>query len=356
MSQSVTAAIAGTGRYLPDRSIDNRELVAREDVRANFDVERARNSLRGHDGREDLSDADVFDRWTRQVTGIEARRMLLPETGLTTEDMCARAAGHALTAAGMEAGDLDMIYVASLTCADEVPNAACTVADRLGVPKIGGFTINAACAGFVYALATAWTGIASGWIRNALVVSGDTLSRFVDWTDMRTAVLFGDGAGAAVLTRDETGERGVLGRPVCAGEFDREPLYMIGQGWETEDEPEPKLHMSGGPRILRNAIHTMARAAGEALESGGLTWSDVDIVIPHQANLRITLGLEKHLDLPRGRVIHNIQRYGNMSASTVGVTLDEVLRGEHGEIPRPATIVLTAIGGGYTTAASVIRV
>jgi 3-oxoacyl-[acyl-carrier-protein] synthase-3 len=130
----------------------------------------------------------------------------------------------------------------------------------------------------------------------------------------------------------------------------------VGQGWETEGEPNPKLHMIGGPRILRNAILTMAGAAERAVASADLDWDDVDIVIPHQANLRITQGLEKHLALARGRVIHNIGRYGNMSASTVGVTLDEVVRGMHGPVPEPATVVLTAIGGGYTTAAAVVRI
>ncbi len=141
-----------------------------------------------------------------------------------------------------------------------------------------------------------------------------------------------------------------------SGEFARDPLFMVGQGWETEDEPFPRLHMDGGPRILRNAIVKMAEVGEAALDSAGLGWGDVDIVIPHQANLRITHGLEKQLELPKGRVIHNIEDYGNMSASTVALTLDEVLRGRHGEVPDPAIVVLTAIGGGYTMGAIVLRV
>lgn len=353
MSSSVTAEIVGTGSYLPETSVDNFDLYAMDDLRSSFDMDRARSSIRV-DG-ETLSDEDVFDRWARQVTGIRARRILAPESGTTTEDMCAAAATRALDAAGLAATDVDILYLASLTCSDEVPNGACTVADRIGAPQLGGFVFNAACAGFVYGLANAWSAIVSGMAETVLVVSGDTLSRFVDYSDVKTAVVFGDGAGAAVLTRTE-GDRGILGRPVMSGQFDRHPLYLVGQGWETDDELFPKLHMEGGPRILRNAINTMVGAGEEALESAGIGWEDVDVVIPHQANLRITKGIEKQLDLDRGRVIHNIADYGNMSASTVAVTLDEAVRGKHGELPDPATLVLSAIGGGYTVAATALRV
>lgn len=356
MPRPVTTRISGTGRYLPETTIDNFQLFARDDVRAAFDVERARASLRHAEDAEELSPEDVFDGWVRQVTGIEERRVLDPAvTGLTTEHMCAEAAKRALEDAGLEPQDVDLLYVASLTCSDIVPNGACTVADMLGVPTLGGYTFNAACAGFVYGLASAWAAIGSGFAETVLVVSGDTLTTLVDYSDLNTAVVFGDGAGAAVLTA-AGGDRGFLGRPSMYGEFDRAPLYLVGQGWETRDEPNPRLHMVGGARILRNAILTMAGAAEEAVTSAGLGWDDVDIVIPHQANLRITRGLEKHLGLSRGRVVHNIQRYGNMSASTVGVTLDEVLRGRHGPVPAPATFVLTAIGGGYTTAAVTVRI
>ncbi len=129
----------------------------------------------------------------------------------------------------------------------------------------------------------------------------------------------------------------------------------MGQGWETADESHPKLRMAGGPRILRRAIQNMVNIASRALESAGRGWDDVDLVIPHQANLRITKGIEKQLALQSGRVLHTIENYGNLSASTVAVTLDEALRGVHGPLPDPATIVLTSIGGGYTSAAAVIE-
>lgn len=354
MTLPTTATLAGTGSYLPETRLDNYGLYAIDSIRESFDVERARHALRDVEDPAALSPEEVFDRWARQVTGIASRCVLTPESGLTTEDMCAAAGRRALEAAGMQAADLDLVLVASLTGAEEVPNQACTVASRLGAPRLGGYTLNAACAGFVYAVAAGWAAIRSGLARHVLAVSGDALTRVTDYADPKTAVVFGDGAGAAVLVPSD-GEEGILGVPVLGGEYAREPLYLVGQGWQMPEEPDPKIHMEGGPRILRNAIVSMAEIAGQALESAGRRWSEVDVVIPHQANLRITTGLEKHLTLERGRVVHNISDRGNMSASTVGVTLDEVLRGRHGELPDPALLVLTAIGGGYTTAATVIR-
>lgn len=350
----LTARIAGSGSYLPPKKVDNLELFGRESIRRNFDVERARASLRDAEELDDLSPAEVFDRWSVQVTGIRERRILERETGLTTEDMCAEAGRRALEMAGMEAGELDQLLVASLTPSEEVPNTACTVASELGVPHLGGYTLNAACAGFIYAVASAYAMIRSGVARNVLAISGDTLSRVTDYSDPKTAVLFGDGAGAVVLVPSRDGA-GILGPPFLTGEYDRDPLWLVGQGWESEDEPVPKLHMVGGPKILRQAIHSMADVASRALERSRRGWEEVDVVIPHQANLRITRGLEKMLKLEKGRVIHTIERYGNLSASTVAVSLDELLRGRRGPLPDPALIVLTAVGGGYTSAGAVIE-
>ena len=340
---------------MPDARVDNFELFALDSIREGFDVERARAALHGVEGADTLPAEEVFDLWVRQVTGIRARRILTPESGLTTEYMCAEASRRALEAAEMDPGDLDLILVASLTGADSVPNPACTVAAMLGAPRLGGYTLNAACAGFVYGVVTGWATIKAGLARNVLVASGDALSRIVDYSDVTTAVMFGDGAGAVVLQPSENGD-GVLGTPPVGGEYAREPLYLVGQGWETDEEPVPALRMLGGPRILRNAIVSMAELADRALVAAGRSWADVHALIPHQANLRITKGLEKHVELPNGRVIHNIEDYGNMSASTVPITLDEVLRGRHGELPDPALLVLTAIGGGYTTSAVAIEV
>lgn len=354
MPGELTARIAGSGSFLPPTVLDNRALFELESIRENFDLQRARSSLRGVDDPGALSPVEVFDLWSVQVTGIRERRVLARDSGLTTEDMCAESGRRALEMAGMKASEMDCLLVASLTGSEEVPNSACTVAAKLGVPNLAGFTLNAACAGFVYAIAAGYALIRSGVAGNVLAISGDTLSRVTDYSDPKTAVLFGDGAGAVVLTPSEDGE-GILGPPYLTGEYDRDPLYLVGQGWERPDEPFPKLHMAGGPQILKNAILSMANVAKRALGATGRSWDEVHFVVPHQANLRITIGLERQLSLPNGKVVHTIQRYGNLSASTVAVTLDEVLRGKHGPVPDPAVIVLTAVGGGYTSAGAVIE-
>jgi 3-oxoacyl-[acyl-carrier-protein] synthase III len=347
-----TARISGTGSFLPPYAQDNHELFAMESIRRAFDVERARGSLRDVPDAADLSPGEVFDRWARQVTGIRERRITRPGDGLTTEEMCGRAAREALGSAGIEPADLDLIVVATVSPSDTVPNAACTVARLLGVPHVGGFALNGACTGFVHALSSAYAFIRSGVADTVLAVSGDTLTRITDFDDPTTAVLFSDGASAAVLTPSR--KEGFVGPPLLSAEYAREHLYLVGQGWETAEEPDPKLRMGGGPRVLRRAILAMEDAASRALAAAGTGWDEVDLVIPHQANLRITRGLEAHLDLPRGRVIHTIERYGNCSAATVGIALDETVRGKHGPLPRPARVVLTAVGGGYTTAAAVV--
>jgi 3-oxoacyl-[acyl-carrier-protein] synthase-3 len=348
-----SASIAGTGSFLPPHRVDNRTLFEHPGIRENFDVERARGSLKDAGDASGLSPAEVFDLWARQVTGIEERRAITEGDGLTTELMCAEAGRRALDAAGMEADELDLILAASLTGSRQVPNVACTVAAELGVPRVGGYVLNAACSGFVYALGSAYAHVRAGTARNVLVVVGDTLTKITNYSDPKTAVLFGDGAGAAVLTPCPEGE-GVLGRPYFEADYAYEHLNLLGQGWETPEEPEPKLHMGGGPQVLRQAIQAMKRVAQRALESTELGWADIDYVIPHQANLRITQGLERQLPLTSGKVIHTIRSYGNMSASTVAVTLDEVLRGLHGPLPDPTRLVLTAVGGGYTSAGLVV--
>jgi len=186
LSLHIAAEIVGTGSYLPEKSVDNCALYESQELRAAFDVARARASLNEIDDTDALSDVEVFDRWTRQMTGIHARRVLDPASGMITEDMVAEASRRALDAAGLQAHDLDLLYVASLTCAEEVPNAACTVADRLGAPELGGYQLNAACAGFVYALASGWAAIAAGMAKTVLVASADALTRYVSYADART--------------------------------------------------------------------------------------------------------------------------------------------------------------------------
>jgi len=353
-----TGRVIGTGKYLPGTTLDNRQLYEMESIRENFDVERARNSLRKKGEADGLSAAEVFDRWSRQVTGIRERPILPFDSDETTEDMCARAGRRALEDAGLEPDDLDLIVAASVTPADEVPNLACTMARDLGAPSVPGFTLNAACAGFVYALATANAFIRSGTADRVLAVTGDALTRVTDYTDPKTAVLFSDGAGCALLEATDRGG-GIRGEPCLTADYNREHLYMTTGQW-AEDDPEgtpglETLRMGGGARVLRQAINAMVDVAQGALDSTDLDWDDIHYVVPHQANLRITRGLEKKLSLPDGRVVHTIEEYGNSSASTVSIAFDEVARGEHGPLPDPTRVVLTAVGGGYTSGGMVLE-
>ena len=348
--------VAGSGRYLPQRSVNNFQLYEMESIRQAFDVEMARASLRGVEPEEaaDLSAAEVFDQWSVQVTGIRQRRIMDRAVEGSAEWMCAEASRLALADAGMAAADLDLLLVACLTEQETVPNAACTVGDLLGVPTAPGFVLNAACAGFVYALAAGYAFVASGSARNVLVVSGDFLTGITDYSDPKTAVLFGDGAGATILT-SEGGRGRILAPPYTTADYSPKHLNLTGQAVMQPGDSIPKLSMGGGPSVLRNAIKSMVAVAERALEGAGLGWSDVDVVVPHQANRRITTGIEKVLDLPKGRVIDVIENYGNVSASTVPIALDEALKGVHGPLPRTANIVLTAVGGGYTSGGAVIE-
>ena len=348
--------MAGSGRYLPQNSVDNFQLYEMESIRRAFDVDMARGSLRGIDPDEaaGLSSAGVFDRWSVQVTGIRERRVMDPAVDRAAEWMCAEAGRAALADAGMPASDLDFVLVACLTEREIVPNAACTVADMLDIPTTPGFVLNAACAGFLYALAAGHAFVAAGSARNVLVVSGDYLTGITDYSDPKTAVLFGDGAGAVVLTAEE-GRGRLLAAPYTTADYSPKHLNLTGQAVMKPGDEVPKLSMGGGPNVLRNAIKTMVAVAERALERTDLRWSDVDVVVPHQANKRITVGIERTLNLPKGRVIDVIERYGNASASTVPIALDEALRGIHGPLPRKANLVLTAVGGGYTSGGAVIE-
>lgn len=348
--------LAGTGHYVPDRLVDNIELFEFPGIRDAFDVDRARTSLRSVDpeAADTRTDAEIFDGWARQLTGIGSRRLLPDGDDVTAEDMCVRAGRRALEHAGVSAADLDFIVAASLTAREIVPNTAVTMADRLGVPGVPGFVLNTACAGFIHALSVGYSYVVSGLARDVLVVSGDALSRVTNYQDPKTAVLFADGAGAALLTA-EPGRGRVLGPPFLAAEYSPDHLNLAGPGWGSNGGSNHKLSMAGGANVLRHAIRTMRDASDAALQRVDVTWDEVDAVIPHQANGRITLGLERMLRLSRGRVIDAIDGLGNVSASSVPITLDRLLRGEHGPLADHARIVLTAVGGGYASGAAVVE-
>ncbi len=357
MTSSPSAVrVVGTGSYLPDNVLDNFALYEQEGIRTAFDVERARGALRDVDDPSSLSPAEVFHAWSLQVTGISERRIIPWDQDATTEVLSTEACRRALADAGMQVEEVDLLIASSVSPSDTVPNMACTIAAQLGIPKVAGYTVNAACAGFVYLIANAYAMILSRLARNVLVVSGDALSRVTDYDDPKTAVLFADGAGAAVLTPGSEKDNGlIVAAPYLDADYSYEHLNMRSGGWEWDWEGSPKLRMGGGPHVLRAAINAMSNAAKQAVARSGLGWDQIHYVIPHQANERITRGLERQLDLPNGRVVHTIDRYGNNSAGSVGIGFDEVLRGMHGPLPDPTYVLLTAVGGGYTSGATIVR-
>ncbi len=243
----LTARIIGSGSSLPATRLDNFSLYEVDAIRENFDVEKARGSLRNGGDTQELSAAQVFDLWSRQVTGIRERRIVDSDGTVTTESLCADASRRALEIAGMEARDLDLIIVASLTASEEVPNVACTVGSMIGAPAVGGYVLNAACAGFIYALATGFSFIKSGTARRVLVVSGDSLSHIVDYSDPKTAVLFGDGAGAVVLEATTEGG-GILGQPYLAADYSREHMNLPGQWWARRKQKTTTCRWAADPR------------------------------------------------------------------------------------------------------------
>lgn len=357
MSESLRPVyVAGTGRYLPPEIRTNFDLFEMDSVRSNFDVEKARGSLRGMASEEvaSLTPEEVFDRWAIQLTGIVERRILPDLPDASTEAMHVAAGASALQHAGVDPSQVDLLLSASLTAREDVPNAACTIANGLGRPDLPGYVMNVACAGFLHALATAFAFVTSGAADTVLVTVGDALTRITNWHDPKVAVLFGDGAGAAVVTATPSPGR-ILAPPVLDGEYSPDHLNITGLGWGDPLGMEHKLSMAGGANVLRNAVRSMQDVADRALDRTAFGWEDVDVVVPHQANERITQGLEKVLQLPKGRVLHRIARIGNLSASTVPIVLDELLRGEHGELADPTRIVLTAVGGGYASGAAVIE-
>jgi 3-oxoacyl-[acyl-carrier-protein] synthase-3 len=335
------ARIAGTGSYLPKRRLSNEQI---EKIVSNFDAQRA---------------GMPFPQWIEKVTGIRTRCFVDDED---TETMAAFAAQKALDAAGMKAGEIDFIIVSSFTPTRDIPNLACSVGHLIGAENIGGLPLNTACAGFVYGLSLGYALIKADVYKNVLVVSSETLSRVTDYGDPTTAVLFADGAGAAILQASE--EKGI-GSPaylnsIFAEHFElknsdaanpREVIKVKGK----EFVPRHTLHMPGGPQVLRKAVNGMADALLKALEKSTYELSDLDVVIPHQANRRITNGLIEKLKLPEKKVCRVIETIGNTSAASVAIALDMAVRGETSNVKIKAgdKVGLTVIGGGYSIASIV---
>jgi 3-oxoacyl-[acyl-carrier-protein] synthase-3 len=321
--------IAGTGSYTPPRVLSNQDL------------ERI---------------VETSDEWITTRTGIKERRIADP--GTAASDLAWEASKKALAAAELDPGELDVIIVGTVTPDYVFPAAGCTLQARLGAKKAAAFDVTAACSGFLYALQVGRSMIAAGTARNALIVGVEVLSRITDYSDRSTCVLFGDGAGAVVLKPSDDPSRGVLSVAIGSDGSFADLLFMPAGGskhpttHETVEQHEHFIHMSGND-VFKIAVRGMETVARQALEQAGVALTDIDLLVPHQANLRIIDATARRLELPPEKVVVNIDRYGNTSAASIPIALDEAVRG--GRVQKGSRIVMVAFGGGLTWGAAVVR-
>ena len=304
----------------------------------------------------DLSRAiDTSDEWIRSRTGIGSR--FLMRSGESLVDVAAEASHTALQRAGIKPTELDAIVVGTVSSEYAFPSFACSLQAVLGIDTIPAFDVAAACSGFVYALSVADSTIRAGDYRRVLVVGTDALSTMVDWNDRRTCVLFGDGAGAAMLVA-EPGQRGVLGSLLRSSGKYWDLLYVKNRGVQTTMDAEARragedsITMKG-PELFKIAVKSMEEVSRDVAARAGVPLSDVNLIVPHQANLRIINAVAERLGLPPEKVFTNIEQYGNTSAASVPIALDEAL--EQRRIHDDDLIMLCACGGGLTWGANLLR-
>ena len=299
---------------------------------------------------------DTSDEWITTRTGIKERRIL--EEGKGNADMAYRASVRALKDAGLEAKDVEAIIMGTVTPDYPFPSSACVLEDMLGVRKAFSFDVNAACCGFLNALAIADSFIRTGMIRTALVVGSDALSRLLNWKDRGTCILFGDGSGAVVLGASHDGAHGILSTRLRTDGSYVKTLYVPAGGslkpasLESVKRNEHTIAMNG-KEVFKVAVRSMEEISREALDEAEVKVDEVSLVIPHQANLRIITALAGRLKVPMSKVMVNLDRYGNTSAASVPVALDEARR--EGRIRRGDIVLLNAFGAGFAWGAAVIR-
>jgi 3-oxoacyl-[acyl-carrier-protein] synthase-3 len=298
---------------------------------------------------------DTSDEWIRTRTGIGARYLM--RSGESLVEVAADASRIALERAGLKPGDLDAIIVGTVSSEYAFPSFACSLQTALGADTIPAFDVAAACSGFVYALSVADSSIRAGDYRRVLVVGTDALSTMVDWNDRRTCVLFGDGAGAVVLVA-EPGQRGVLGSLLRSSGKYWELLSVRATGArasldsEIHRDPDDAIKMKG-PELFKIAVKSMEEVSRDCAERAGIQLQDVTLIVPHQANLRIINAVADRLKLPPEKVFTNVDPYGNTSAASVPIALDEAL--EQKRIANNDLIMLCACGGGLTWGANILR-
>ena len=314
------SVIAGVGSALPKRCVTNAELA---------------------------ETVDTTDEWIVERTGIRSR--YIADDSETTASLATEACRRALAHAGIEASDIGLIILATATPDQTFPSSATKVQAALGINDCIAFDVHAVCTGFLYALSVADSMLQSGMADKALVIGAETFSRILDWEDRGTCVLFGDGAGALVLSAED-GTSGILATRLHADGRHNELLYV--DGGPSTTGTVGKLRMKGR-EVFRHAVKNLADVLNEVLAAAGLDSSDVDWVVPHQANARILDATAKKLGLPAEKVVVTVDRHANTSAASVPLALDTAVR--DGRIKRGDLIVLEAMGGGFTWGAAVIR-
>jgi 3-oxoacyl-[acyl-carrier-protein] synthase-3 len=310
----VFARISGTGSYLPEKRLTNRDLEAI---------------------------VDTSDEWITSRTGIRARHVAAP--GETASDLALQASRRALQAAVLEPSDIGLIVVATTTPDMIFPSTACLLQQKLGASGCAAFDVQAVCTGFVYALATAELHVRAGKCRHALVVGTEVFSRLLDWSDRGTCVLFGDGAGAVVLSAAES--PGILATRLHADGSHADILCVPGHVAGGRVEGHPFVRMEGGA-VFKFAVRVLGEVGEEVLVDAGLDTGAVDWLIPHQANVRIIEAAARRLGLPPDRVVVTVDRHGNTSAASVPLALDEAVR--DGRIRPGQHVLLEGVGGGFT--------
>ena len=324
------AYIAGTGRGIPAKVMTNHDFAALG-IETNHD-------------------------WIVERTGIVERHIAAPDE--TTTSMAATAARAAMQRAGVLPGEIDAIVLSTATPDRLLPATAVDLQAELGASRAAAFDISAACTGWIYGMTVAEGLIASGVIETALVVGAEKMSAIVDWQDRSTCVLFGDGAGAAVLKRATSPDRGILSTYIKSDGTLAELLWRPSGGAKVPFSDSTLADRStfvrmAGRETFKHAVRSMSDACDRALDAAGLTGPDIDVLIPHQANLRIIEATAKHANVPMDKVFVNVERYGNTSSASIPIALDEAI--EAGRVHEGTTALLVAFGAGFTWGSMVVR-
>lgn len=323
------AELVGTGRYLPDKVLSNADLE---------------------------SIVETSDQWILERTGIRERRVASPEE--TLAHMGKVACEQVLESAGVDVADVDMLLTATASPDRLLPSQACDIQAALGAVNAAAFDVIAACSGFIYALSVAEGMVCSGQAKNVLVVGGERLTSITNYEDRGTCILFGDGVGATLVRPAQTETRGLLASYLKTDGRLGDLLYRPGGG--SVHPPSEEMLGDGsyyltmaGRETFKHAVRSMADACDQVMDRAGLTRDDIDVLIPHQANLRIIEATAKHTGMPLDKVYVNIDRYGNTSAASIPIALDECVR--EGRITEGSTVLMVAFGGGFTWGSAIVR-